>query len=65
MSNKFQVYNKSFKPEAIPSSQANKFEENHGVEQTNKIQFNTKDLITQLEEVHSLYGKKLKNLESK
>ena len=35
--------------EAIPSSPTNKFEENHGVEHTNKSQVNTKDLITQLE----------------
>ena len=35
--------------EPIPSSPANKFEENHGVEHTNKIQVKAKDLITQLE----------------
>ena len=35
--------------EAIPSSPANKFEENHGVEHTNKSEVNTKYLITQLE----------------
>ena len=35
--------------EAIPSSLANKFEENNVVEHTNKSEVNTKDLITQLE----------------
>ena len=30
--------------EAMPSIPANKFEENHGVEHTNKSQVNTKDL---------------------
>ena len=35
--------------EDIPSSPANKFEENQGVEHTNKSQVNTKVLITQLE----------------
>ena len=34
--------------EAIPSIPANKFEENHAVEHTNKSQFNTKDLINQV-----------------